>query len=868
MKRHMFILIGCLLVSMVGAYSGNLTSIPTIYVDADGVMHWSDTHREASFFGVNYTLPFAHGYRAMGYLGVERKSAIDRDVYHLARLGINAYRIHIWDVEVSDKRGNLLENEHLDLLDYLICKLRERGIRTFITAQTNFGNGYPEHNKITDGYSYYYDKCTVHSNEEAIAAQERYLAALVCHVNPYTGYAYKDDPFIVGFEVNNEPCHAGTVQETEDYINRMLKALKRAGNRKPVFYNVSHNREVVEAYYATAIQGTTYQWYPTGLVSGHMRKGNFLPYVDCYNIPFEKLKNFDKKARMIYEFDPADVLCSYLYPATVRTLRSAGFQWITQFAYDPIDMAAYNTEYQTHYLNVAYTPNKAVGMMIAAEVARRVERGETFGCYPADTLFADFRVSASLDLSELNSGDKFYYSNNTCTSPKAPLQLRAIAGCGSSPVVSYQGTGVYWIDRLEPGVWRLEVMPDAVTVSDPFAKPSLDKEVVRIISNAWDMTLDLPDLGKAFSVKGLNAGNIRDSFVTDGTISALKPGVYLLQSVDNADKKLVWTPDAVWNNIKLGEYVQPEVCNLNGTKSQDKHDVSRFTVVHSPVSSVDADKDLLLEFVVAGEEKPDSVILYTDKISFWNAYNPHIKMEHAGGCRYRAVIPASELMEGSFRYNVVVCCGGRYQTFPAGVAKHPLDWDYTSDAWWKAEVVQADSPLLLMDAVKQAEGTEIYMFPEWGQGSQKIVKKEGTDWPVLQIVFKSEKQNPVFFVRRYIQELIAGRKGRATECRSLCLQFRKLPHKVKAGFITSDGYTYLASCAGADASGIVRIPLSELRQTDTALLPGAFPVFLDNYFHPQTELPFHAENIDMLELRMEGTAGEEMEMELFKIWLE
>ena len=70
-------------------------------------------------------------------------------------------------------------------------------------------------------------------------------------------------------------------------------------------------------------------------------------------------------------------------------------------------MAAYNTEYQTHYLNVAYTPNKAIGLMIAAEAAQKVGRGESFGNYPADTLFNDFRVSYVQDLSELNDGEKF-----------------------------------------------------------------------------------------------------------------------------------------------------------------------------------------------------------------------------------------------------------------------------------------------------------------------------------------------------------------------------------------------------------------------------------------------------------------------------
>lgn len=105
---------------------------------------WSDTHREASFFGANYTTPFAHAYRALGYLGVDRKAAIDKDVYHLSRLGFNAYRIHLWDVELTDGEGNLSENDHLDLMDYLIAKLKERNIHIVITAQTNFGNGYPE----------------------------------------------------------------------------------------------------------------------------------------------------------------------------------------------------------------------------------------------------------------------------------------------------------------------------------------------------------------------------------------------------------------------------------------------------------------------------------------------------------------------------------------------------------------------------------------------------------------------------------------------------------------------------------------------------------------------------------------------------
>ena len=614
MKRQFILTFICLLFTFTGM-QGKVTT-PIIYIDGNGVMRWSDTHEEASFFGVNYTLPFAHAYRALGYLGLDRKAAIDKDVYHLSRLGLNAYRIHLWDVELTDGQGNLLENEHIDLMDYLIAKLKERNIHIVITAQTNFGNGYPERNIQTGGFSYNYDKCDMHSNPEAIAAQETYLRDLVKHTNPYTGLAYKDDPSIVGFEINNEPCHSGTKEEVKAYINRMLKSMSKAGNRKPVFYNVSHNGYVAEAYYETTVQGTTYQWYPIGLVSGQTQQGNFLPYVDRYDIPFAgKVKEFNKKARMIYEFDPADIMYSYMYPAMVRTFRTAGFQWITQFAYDPIDLAFANTEYQTHFLNLAYTPNKAISMKIAAEAARSLKRGESYGSYPQDTIFGNgFRVSYAEDLSELNNGEKFYYSNQTNTPPKDASKLVSIAGCGSSPIVDYEGTGAYFIDCLESGVWRLEVMPDAVVVNDPFAKPSLKKEVVSIIYGTWDMALRIPDLGKAFTLTALDKKNDRkEETVTNGVICDLRPGVYLLKR-NGCTPQQNWKADSRWNSIRIGEFVAPTPRTMD------------YKVTHTPASIAEAGKALTINAQVAGSVFPDSVIIYTDKVSFWNEHNPYIKM--------------------------------------------------------------------------------------------------------------------------------------------------------------------------------------------------------------------------------------------------
>ncbi|MGE8424459.1 MAG: hypothetical protein ACN6PI_16605, partial [Sphingobacterium siyangense] len=90
------------------AQSKAIKKVPTIFVDREGVMRWSDSKAEASFYGVNYTVPFAHAFRALHDKGFDRKQAIDRDVYHFARMGYNAYRIHICDVEISDKNCNLI----------------------------------------------------------------------------------------------------------------------------------------------------------------------------------------------------------------------------------------------------------------------------------------------------------------------------------------------------------------------------------------------------------------------------------------------------------------------------------------------------------------------------------------------------------------------------------------------------------------------------------------------------------------------------------------------------------------------------------------------------------------------------------------
>jgi hypothetical protein len=125
MKRFFFLCISICLLFFNNAIAQKAQSKNLVYVDNKGVLRFTKNNSEASFFGVNYTTPFAFAYRAHKALNIDLEKAIQQDVYHLARLRLDAFRVHVWDTEISDTAGNLLENDHLRLFDFLLAELKK-----------------------------------------------------------------------------------------------------------------------------------------------------------------------------------------------------------------------------------------------------------------------------------------------------------------------------------------------------------------------------------------------------------------------------------------------------------------------------------------------------------------------------------------------------------------------------------------------------------------------------------------------------------------------------------------------------------------------------------------------------------------------
>ena len=652
-----------------------LSSNHLAQVDAQGVLRWQDTGQQIALFGVNYYTPFWHNYPDLKAIGADHRKVIEQDVAHFARLGLDALRLHVFDREISDRDGNLIENEHLQLLDYLIACAKDRGICTVLTPIA----WWPVPGD-SPGFSTRFTMPQMITGPAARAPQTNYLAQFLRHVNRHTGLAYKDDPAVVCLELINEPQYAPNTTDAQiiGYINALADAVRATGCRKPVFYNGWGNR--LAAVRDARVEGSTFGWYPTGLVAGHSLRRNFLPLVDQYGgsdfwNPSMRTEVLARKAKIIYEFDAADVPGSFMYPAMARSFRSGGAQIATQFQYDPLPLAPFNQGWQTHFLNLVCAPQKAVSFLIAAEAFRRLPRLENYGRYPASTRFGPFRVSYEEDLSEMATEREFLHSNNTRTEPPAPDKLERIVGCGTSPIVRYEGTGAYFLEKLGTRAWRLEVYPDALWVNDPYGPHSLSREVSRIFWREWPMEIRLHDLGGEFGVTPLDADNAFAAHAKEGRFT-IRPGVYLLKGAG------VTTED--WKTARLTAHVGlREFVTLPGKNSP-------VVVRHEALGGWIEGKPLSLQFTVATPKEPLEVTLEFQDAGA--AIMDRLPLRRQRAYQFGVTVPGEWLKPGQASYSLAVRSTTGLIHFPANVPGG------ISNAAWSLAVSAQTAPVRLFDA--------------------------------------------------------------------------------------------------------------------------------------------------------------------------
>jgi hypothetical protein len=783
-----------------------------IYVDAHATLRWAGDHREVALFGVNYCLPSASDYRAAGYFTSDRKKVIEQDMAHLARMGFDGLRLSFWgDYENSDERGNLVANDHLDLLDYLIAQAGARHISMLLSPIVTYDANWPDGKDIGGprGISQHFKKSELGTNPDAIAAQQNYLRQLLNHVNPYTGLALRDDPAIPMIEMINEPWHhpddrAGSVR----YINALVDAVRSTGCRKVTFHNVSQAFNMARPIMDSEVEGSSFAWYPSGLNSGHQLRGNFLRYLDAYPPMLDP--TLAPKPRVVYEFDLPDVISGYHYPAMARTFRQVGAQFAAMFSYDMLASASHNMGWTTHVLNLVYTPKKAVSAIIAGEVMHRLPRFETYGPYPQNRTFGDFRVSYEEDLAECVTPTTFMYSNNTATVPPDPAKLEKIVGFGSSPVVKYDGLGAYFVERVAPGCWRLEVYPDALQVADPFHAPSQTELKFRIIRRSHRLTLHLPDLGDTIDIRSPNPETNESDRTSNGAFS-VSPGVYVLLSAGTSMPTL---PQR-WGNVAFAEFICPP-----------DEQAPRTLSIQAPTQHL-ASQPIRITATVADHAPPASVTLWTRQPPAAPTSRP---MLSSGPYDYIAEVAA--LSPGKLEYAVTLDNG-------------------TPTEWHPTQLLSDSDPLTLLDVT-----TNLASFETARHGWSPVTVTP----TALLLHFAAAprragdpadvpRQTPSSLARNFfIGDLLAGRGGQAVPKSVLIKSRCTVPGStLKLTFVETTGAAWSTTLTPTPDASELNIPLTTFTSTPWSLLPLAYPGELSPTAAP-TPGPQHPERFERLQL--------------------
>lgn len=785
-----------------------------VYLDGSGVIRWRDDRKEIALFGANYVLPTASDYRAAGYVGADRKRMIDDDMAHFARMGWDGIRLAFWgDWEAADSAGNLLLNDHLDLLDYLIAQARQRGIYMLFSPIQLYSSNWPdalERESSVPGFGRVFGKGRMGTDPAALKSQVNYLRQILDHVNPYTGVALKNEPAILFIELVNEPWHhPDDLPGSIAYINALTDAVRSTGCRKLVFYNVSQDFGIGEAIRNSKAQGVTFGWYPTGLNSGFELAGNYLRTIDAY--PDMLRKELSRLPRIVYEFDSPDLATGYLYPAMARTFRSVGAQFAAMFSYDMLATASRNLGWQTHYLNLVYTPRKALSSVIAAEAMRRLPRLRAYGSYPGNTRFGDFRVSYDENLAELVARDAFLYTSSTSSTPPELSLVTRIAGTGSSPLVRYEGTGAYFLDKVHEGLWRLEVYPDAVPVHDPFAAPDIEKIVTRAIVRTWPISVHLPDLGDSFSAQRVTPGGQHNPQVSAGTFP-VQPGVYVLSG--SGPVRRYQLPKFI-GAMAFAEFHPPPP------------DTLPLSVQSLAGREALTGRDAGLSVRIVETVPPDSAVLFFRRTaSDW--YHPY-RMRDAGGYTWTGVIPAANLAEGPAEFVVGVFHGNRVATYPDGIQRLPSSWDYYGRSSYRVNIVSPRAPLLLFDPGSEAGRLAFTRIGDAGRrGLFRLGFSPVNGLPVFHVelpVDPSGWSPPDYTASLVIREAILSRGETIKDASAIRIRLRGVgPRQVlHLTLMEVDGTSWTVPVEVDSGWAERTIPLSALRTGHGVLLPQGFP---------------------------------------------
>ncbi len=557
----------------------------------DGVLMVEDG-TEVALWGVNIQTALSWEWRGRLQLcGIPEtaealKRVTDENLAHLPPMGVRCVRLHLLPSDFSDAHGNLSDSVYLDVLDYLVSRCRDMGIYVYLTLMNEMKTLH-----VKDSFMAGHEREEWLFDADFMDCSERYITALLNHRNRYNDTPYRSEPAIAVVELINEPRYPRAADVTEGgrfancrddfrrwceahgvggapeqlfpsyrydrvkaYLSRMHTAIRATGCDKAVAWNLNWPRmiqgheDVFQAAADSPVEAVSFCCYPGQrdvkspfwAHPADLSGNNYLGYLEkCgreyYFLGWVLGRRFASKAKLVYEFENMyNHSTSYIYPAMARLFRSLGAQIAPMWQYTLSPVAEFMGG--SHYLNLHCTPAKAVAFRIAAEAFRSTPRYAAFDLTDDGSAmsFGPCSLSFQSGISEWVSGHTVMHSGPLATLPaEIGGDVRHIAGVGPSPLVTYEGTGAYFIEPA-PGGLGLTILPDAEYLRPPWKrvsrKPPLSR-LCRLDSAATHrFEVRLPDgFGNATVTRLAPERETVAAETVGGRISFdVRPGKYLL----------------------------------------------------------------------------------------------------------------------------------------------------------------------------------------------------------------------------------------------------------------------------------------------------------------------------------------------------
>lgn len=550
---------------------------------------------EVRLWGVNYYAPFHHNYYNLQEMGIDHFQAIERDIRDFKRMGIELVRMHLFDREISDIDGNVVDNDHLRVLDYLIQRLNEEGIYVMLTPIA-WWNTSENQVMVTNGYAYwdigqspafgfsnFFPKHSMIWNEKALNCQERYLSQLFERKNSFSGKRWNRYENVVVIEIINEPEYPYPTVIERLKQNRDKLAANPIGREElklldlydsylnggeDTHENRQHFCADLVGKYINRMFGVVTKYFGDTVLKTHIHYGyqdrdlhdvlmkssndsiSVTMYAPCtfdtahndnYNF-FGEIRNLKSsytalgdipKGLIAYEFNAPSTLTGYSLGALAYMMASMGIQIAAYFTYTPVDIAAYNPGWIVHYLNLYHTPSRAAAFTAAGEIFRKTVCNSPIP--DNDVIWAGegFEIKKDGDSVIYLDNEKFIYSNSGEHFEVKNILPQKIIGRGNSQFVRHDGNGCYFLEQISKSEWRLTVLPDQWYVSDPYRGKSFSMMGNRYINvNTVPVVSRLKEYGSKMKI--LYPG------LEDATIKYLNGNRW--KTVKTVDGEFVATP--------------------------------------------------------------------------------------------------------------------------------------------------------------------------------------------------------------------------------------------------------------------------------------------------------------------------------------